>query len=338
MGHESFGIPEVGGDRFKESLHGNDSPVPGENPEVVAAPPTTERWDSETEVAAYHERNQEVLARLTDLETRINTLHHNETDTTDIDEAELNTMLAQREVLKYEKISTSANYPGDWTGLLYERMISDVTKEQFIAQRVDAMKGMLSGEPSDFERKPKQYQPHYQAQIDNYDARITEIFSRTNIGSAVEYGKEPRNLGLSNIDLPGTIFSDATFAGKPLTLRQKNIVEAHEKGHGVRDYTSPLDSREIKSVIDSGALEALTATKRSQESRGEKEGRFRSVYVEKPEEIIERMSQFKNYFGINMGEPFTAQHLKYLRENYVKDTGLDLYHSQNRSHFSFNYQ
>ena len=328
MGHESFRVPKeeaikVDCDRFDESLYGNDSTVPGGTPEVAGAPPAIERWDSEAEAALYRERNKEILAHLTDLETRINSLHHDETGAMDIDEAELHTMLEQREVLRQEKIKTSANYPGDWTGLLYVRMISDVTKEQFIAQRLDAMQGMLSGEPSDFERKPKQYQPHYQAQIDNYDARINEIFSRTNIGTAADYGKEPRNLGLSNIDLPGTIFNDGIFAGKKLTVRQKNIVESHEKGHGVRDYTSPLDSREIRSVIDGDALQALTASKRLQESRGEKEGRFQSIYVEKPEEIIERMSQFKNYFGMGVGEPFTALHLKYLRENYVKDTELD---------------
>ena len=296
MGHESFGTPRA------EAM---------------------EHWDSEKEAIEYRARNQEVQARLTDLETRINTLHHDETDALTLDEVELHGLLTQREILQQEKITTSANYPGDWTGLLYERMTNEATKEQFIAQRTEAMQGMLSGEPSDFERKPKQYQPHYQAQIDNYDARMREIFSRTNIGNAAEYGKEPRNLGMSNIDQPGVIFNDAIFAGKKLTPRQKNIIESHEKGHGVRDYTSPLDTREIKSVIDREALEALTAQKRRQESLGEKEGRFQSMYVEKPEEIIERMSQFKNYFGMGVGEPFTAKHLAYLREHYVEDTQLD---------------
>lgn len=42
----------------------------------------------------------------------------------------------------------------------------------------------------------------------------------------------------------------------------------------------------------------------------------------KPAEIIERMSQLKNYFGMKGDEVFTTQHLNYAKKNYIKDTGM----------------
>jgi hypothetical protein len=46
-------------------------------------------------------------------------------------------------------------------------------------------------------------------------------------------------------------------------------------------------------------------------------------YLLSPTEIVERMAQLKNYFGMSGDEEFTANHLEYARLNYVEDTGLD---------------
>lgn len=50
---------------------------------------------------------------------------------------------------------------------------------------------------------------------------------------------------------------------------------------------------------------------------------LRSPYLFSGAEIYERMSQLKNYFGINDATVFTADHLKYARAHYVSDTGAD---------------
>lgn len=328
MRHESFGLPKAAKSReddFGETLFADNFHSPDESPKPTPEIPTRERkpWNPDEEITSYEESLSTLRDKLKEVEGAISMTHNDEAIASRFSEDQMNELLNNRERLQQEILTASANYPGDWTLLFRDRMLDPTTKERFIAQRTEAMSGMLSGQPGTFERRPREYQSHYQAQIDNYDTRVEEIFNRTNIGTAAEYGKSPRNLGQSGIDQPGTIFTDAEFQGKPLSSRQLNIVEAHEKGHGFRDYTSQLDSAEIKSVIDGEALFELTSEHRLKESRGEKEGRFRSIYVERPDEIIERMAQFKNYFGMRANDTFEKKHLDHIRNHYISDTGLD---------------
>jgi hypothetical protein len=48
-------------------------------------------------------------------------------------------------------------------------------------------------------------------------------------------------------------------------------------------------------------------------------------YLFTGQELAERMSQLKNYYGMKGNEPFTKEHLHYAREHYVQDTGMDNY-------------
>jgi hypothetical protein len=280
------------------------------------------QWNPEQETLAYDQENRRIVETLSNIEDQLQNLYQTEAGT-DLDETVLNALLTEREALLGERITASANYPGDWTGLLYERMTDPHTKELFISQRTLAMQSMLSGIPNTFENKPQQYQQHYQNQIDTYDERVASIFNHTNVGLASEYNKNPRNLGQNKLGQPGVVFTDATHQGILLTARQKNITEAHEKGHGFRDFTSSYDRQEIKAAIDTQALETLTTQRRREEQSGKSEGRFSSMYVEKPEEIIERMAQFKNYFKMGATDKFTKEHLEHIREHYVADTRLD---------------
>ena len=326
MGHESFGIPRAEAPReqedfFDETLYADNSATPEEPTEALDQGETS--WDSEYEGARYKEQLATLRSRQTELEDAIGMIHDDPDIAGRFSEEQMHELFDQRESLQNETFTASANYPGDWTLLLRDRMLDPTTKERFIAQRTEAMLAMPSGEPSTFERRPREFQSHYQAQIDNYDTRVEEIFSRTNIGNAADFGKSPRNLGQSGIDQPGTIFTDATHQDRFLSNRQLNMVEAHEKGHGLRDYTSPIDTAEIKSIIDEDALEELTEMHRERERLGEKEGRFQSRYAARPDEIIERMAQFKNYFGMGAQDTFEKKHLDYIREHYTADTGLD---------------
>ncbi len=131
------------------------------------------------------------------------------------------------------------------------------------------------------------------------------------------------------------------------TNQAKEYVEAHEKGHAIRQDL----------FIQGTFFENLTLSKRM--SRGfsrwqkAKEQAWRifvcasfaaqlaihvdgvaalgllarpfltSPYLFSAAEIYERMSQLKNYFGIEDDTPFTSAHLAYAREHYIRDTEVD---------------
>lgn len=113
----------------------------------------------------------------------------------------------------------------------------------------------------------------------------------------------------------------------------KNITESHEKGHLIRDYHQESDfSKKLLAAFDyrkvSFSFDELEFIKKL----------YLHIYSEIPEEeeivsmaikeisstkeIVERMSQLKNYFGMSGEEKFTKEHLKYARKNYIKDTGM----------------
>ncbi len=209
-------------------------------------------------------------------------------------------------------IESDANYEGDWTLLLRERMLDPITKEKFISVRQQAMNEMKQGEPA-FLDKPETFAQHYQSQIDNYEGNIDKVFNSTNYDFASEFNKKPSNLGTGRIGTEGAVFVDAESGGELLTPRQKNIIESHEKGHGLRDFTSGFDYREFSGTIDADVLKEMESSS---------ERRFAN-YLSSANEIAERMAQLKNYFGFKASDTMTSEHLKYARENYVKDTGLD---------------
>lgn len=235
-----------------------------------------------------------------------------------VDTPSIDAMDAKLQALRLEQIKTSSNYPGDWTLLLRERMLDPITKEKFIATRIDAMPNMKSGEipPKSTDGislvKEKTYQAYYQDQIDNYDTNVERIFDSTHIEESSEYNKKPENLGKGEIGFPGVVFSDAIKDGRELTLREKNIIESHEKGHGLRDFVSE-DSRDFRQSIDFDVIQ-----------QNDSETGTRQIgYLKIADEIAERMAQLKNYFGMKAGDTFTKDHLKYAADNYITDTGLD---------------
>lgn len=220
---------------------------------------------------------------------------------------------AEMDVLETELVRAQSNYPGHWTLLLAERLRNPDIQQKFTKTREETLPSMQEGQPGPFD-KEKKFRSHYEAQLADYDKNVDSVFSYTKIGTATEFGKSPIHLGEGNIGESGTVFNDAqNSTGEPLTSRQKGIIEAHEKGHGIRDFQGS-DANEIRSVLDSNIL-------REREEEGE--GQRFANYLNKPEEIVERMSQLKNYFGFKRNEVFTKKHLDYARENYIKDTGLD---------------
>jgi hypothetical protein len=235
------------------------------------------------------------------------------------DAPSIDALKEKQQNLIHEQVEVSANYPGDWTTLLMERMLDPITKQKFVETRTQAMQNMKLGEaPPKSEdglnyAKEKEYQAHYQKQIDEYDANVHKIFNKTHIGESSEYNKQPHNLGKGEIGFEGAIFTDGEKRdGTELTTREKNIIESHEKGHGLRDFVSE-DGRDFRQSIDFEVIRAKDA----------QTGVREIGYLREPDEIAERMAQLKNYFGMKAKEIFTKEHLEYAKQKYIKDIGLD---------------
>jgi hypothetical protein len=117
-----------------------------------------------------------------------------------------------------------------------------------------------------------------------------------------------------------------TFSGDPTT--HKSVAEAHEKGHVIRapEHSGYLHQR-FAPAFDLSNFNPDTYTKFREEGMSDADIlQFAQEYLfnfSEPVEIIERMSQLKNYFGLKGHELFTKEHLDYARNHYLKDGMLD---------------
>ncbi len=128
------------------------------------------------------------------------------------------------------------------------------------------------------------------------------------------YGLSPHQTGRGRIGEIGTVFSDATTKdGEPLTDKQKDIIAAHEAYHGMVKASAPAQA-ELDKAFDSDIYNNEIV---------DGEGLKQPGYLRKPDELMARMAQLKNYFGMKEGEVFTKGHLEFARTHYVEDTGLD---------------
>lgn len=277
-------------------------------------------------LAVYESKKEEVQGKLAEVSSRIKTLVEklkevrqslnlsNNENAPSVDE-----LKGEQESLIQEQIKVSSNYPGDWTLLLRERMLDSITKEKFIETRTATLPNMKPGEAPTAEAgtfdyvKKEAYQGYYQNQINEYDQNVERIFASTGSGSASYYNKQPHNLGKGKIGTEGAVFMDAIKRdGTSLSVREKNIIEAHEKGHGLRDFVSE-DRRDFRQSLD------LEVIRQNDRKTGEKD----IGYLGEADEIAERMAQLKNYFGLKAEDVFTKNHLEYAKQHYVQDIALD---------------
>jgi hypothetical protein len=170
---------------------------------------------------------------------------------------------------------------------------------------------------------PKDFRPRTKEEISSdLDVSIGQAVEKTDIDFS---DNEPnRDCMPLNWKMP--------WSGERPTEKQMSIIEAHEKGHSIREYgklreyfSRGFDPSKIEYTnkdfeIDiqvrkkDGETEELTFEKMKDES---------VEYLFSGPEIAERMSQLKNYFGISASEIFTKYHLQYARLHYVHDTGTD---------------
>jgi len=116
-----------------------------------------------------------------------------------------------------------------------------------------------------------------------------------------------------------------------LSSEQKAVFLAHEKGHQLRRYRglTHLD-QQFREVID---WENLPVTPEELKVLQSREASMVDWDLEEAQkkmkdyfdacEIVERMSQLKNYFGFRGNQSVTKKHLDYAKQHYVEDIGFD---------------
>lgn len=165
------------------------------------------------------------------------------------------------------------------------------------------------------------------------DERVKIVFNSTGIDLDEKFDVGSGSMGKTGEICPfGVGIEKEGFVSK----KQLNIAEAHEKGHGVRSFDEDsIMGIWIKNGFDFSKVSAVSKDDLSRlrplYNKGEDDVMSDDVLAKEyfrgfqnPDEIIERMSQLKNYFGMSDNRKFTKEHLEYARKNYIKDVGWTL--------------
>ncbi len=243
-----------------------------------------------------------------------------------------------------KSIEDVANYEGNATEVLFKRLHNDKIKNQIIdtlfrgeqskigtfieSLEVDEQENVVldpsTGEPIIKERVP--YVPKTREELEqSYTETLSQIESQTEIA----FSENP--YVSSNVEAM-YVGSVAPWSGKPFTPKQMSITEAHEKGHKIREYHGTFFDEYFRAGFDFddvyfGEKDAAIYRKAIGPEDGNKPiEEVRQIffeYLSEPAELTERMSQLKNYFGMDSDESFTKSHLDYARVHYISDTEMD---------------
>lgn len=224
-----------------------------------------------------------------------------------------------------EQVKECSNYQGNMSMLLFDRVQSpDISSQLKKLLLLDRKYDLLNEEIFDMEKVSSEFDEDFK--IISNDTPVTfkgEMSSANSIRGIRE-----------NID---PFFCDPITDKEP-TVLETSYVEAHEKGHYLRRLKSTAISNYFAKTVD---LSKLSITqeyfekikiysikeygKEAEDMTHADVVELITSYFKYSVEIMERMSQLKNYFGFKGGEIFTKQHLQYAREHYVEDTQMDNY-------------
>jgi hypothetical protein len=138
---------------------------------------------------------------------------------------------------------------------------------------------------------------------ENYEDFVNRIHGSTAYDFAASANKKPGNLGVGNYNMPGKVFKDA-----PLNELGKDIINAHEKNHGI--FAGTLSKEMQESLL---------------KPFGTKQAVPHYAFKHQADEVLARMGQFKNAVGIGDNQVFTLGHLNLIRKNYANsflDNGI----------------
>ena len=137
---------------------------------------------------------------------------------------------------------------------------------------------------------------------ENYEDFINRVHSSTDYDFA-SAPKTGANLGIGSYGRPGMVYKNA-----PLNNLGKDIINAHEKNHGIFAGT-------LSKEMNEDLLKPFGTSKPIPHYSGKHQ----------PDEVLARMAQFKNAVGIGDNQTFTLGHLNLIRKNYPKqflDNGI----------------
>lgn len=223
----------------------------------------------------------------------------------------------------FEEVSKQANYNGDITSVFLDRMQNPEISAQlhrlvFLSKTYD----LYDQEPTTRE---------------SVRTNLTEVLRDISTSTPITFtGEMPSGSRLDgvreNIDIK---WKPACRSNDEYGVIQKSYTEAHEKGHTLRKVRGPAVKRYLSNAFDFGAItispENLALLKQNYLNQGEDISQISDAdiilsvveYLKDPMELIERMGQLKNYFGMTAAEPFTKEHLEYARQHYILDTKND---------------
>lgn len=211
-------------------------------------------------------------------------------------------------------VAEQANYAGNWMLLQQQRMQSEDFTARFNALMQRNAQSLKQGDQMGILDKETDYAYYYTRQIGQLATTIEHVYSWVDYVAAG--AGRTALLGTSaGIGEPGTVYNDSG-----IEPRQKDIIAAHESAHGVvRVDGKGVARQEVLRCFDMGLLRQSV----------EGASNLSQNYLKNPDELLARMSQLKNYFGMQGNETFTVEHLAYAQEHYIDDTGLD----NDMSHF-----
>ncbi len=226
-----------------------------------------------------------------------------------------------------EEVARQANYEGNESLLLFQRLRNPVIQKQVIdllekaeLGRPSMRRKLIKDEAGKIKRGPAEPYIHKTRE------EITQKFLKSleEIETSTPINFEER--GPDSSTMPAAWMPH----GKLQDPKKMSAVEAHEKGHkvrrygGLREYFAPGFNFDLITYTkaDSDRAQLFDPLAVEAEADGKISGGLQA-YMSSPNEIAERMAQLKNYFGFKGAEEFTANHLKYAREHYIEDTGLD---------------
>lgn len=225
-------------------------------------------------------------------------------------------------VLSAEQIEKAANYAGDHTELMVQRLKDPEINDQ-LTRLVHADRNYdlsIMNVPTLEEIKAQE------------QATITAVSEYTPVTFT---GEMPSANMLDDVRESMDVYFENPKVFGENSIRQKNIFEAHEKGHTIRKIRSEAAQDYFKKGFDFNKMsippEKLNQLKeffhgQHPDSPVASDAEiYESIasYLSNPMESAERMSQLKNYFGMKDGEIFTKEHLDYARKHYVQDTKVD---------------
>ncbi|MEO5691264.1 MAG: hypothetical protein ABIQ64_03710 [Candidatus Saccharimonadales bacterium] len=212
--------------------------------------------------------------------------------------------------MESRSLEASANFMGNWMNLQQDRMKSEAFKHKLEHwMNLDAQTAQPSFGDVYRYAKPDEIK----SRIADYDLNVEKVYSSVQHVEASVQHKAPTDLGTSpNYAQTGVVFSDAVKDGQTLSGRQKDIIAAHEAHHGI-----VLASYGFREAVNKGV--DITQPFGEEGNRD----RMPSKYRQSGHEVLARMAQLKNYFGMDGDQQFSKAHLDYARSHYVVDTGLD---------------